>query len=538
MTTKILVVDDESDLELLIRQKFRHKIKNGDLSFEFALNGQAALDKLELGEFDMVLTDINMPVMDGLSLLVKIKEQDRFYKAVVVSAYGDMQTIRAAMNSGAFDFITKPIDFTDLETTINKTIRELEFIREGIAAKENLEITLREKDIAIIEKQKAEEAKNFERLFLANVSHEIRTPMNAIIGMTGLVLKTPLNELQEKYINAIRVSSKNLLVLINDILDLSKIDAGKIELEKIGFGLNEITENVFDILHFKAEEKSLIFNIENEEGIPDILLGDPVRLSQVLLNLAGNAIKFTEKGSVTIKTTIKKRDEKTLLLNFAVKDTGIGISSDKIDMIFESFTQASSEINRKYGGTGLGLTISKELVEKMRGKIEIESQLGEGTVFNCLIPFDIGYSHEHTPDVAKEIPIESIKDLKILLVEDNYFNQIVAIDTLKDLIPGVHIDLSENGKEAIDKLSSEYYDLILMDIQMPFMNGYETSLYIRNEMSSPLNKTPIMAMTANAIGDEINRCFASGMDDYIPKPFVPEQLLVKIHNLVKNYRKL
>ena len=257
-----------------------------------------------------------------------------------------------------------------------------------------------------------------------------------------------------------------------------------------------------------------------------------------MLNLAGNAIKFTEKGSVTIKTTIKKRDEKTLLLNFAVKDTGIGISSDKIDMIFESFTQASSEINRKYGGTGLGLTISKELVEKMRGKIEIESQLGEGTVFNCLIPFDIGYSHEHTPDVAKEIPIESIKDLKILLVEDNYFNQIVAIDTLKDLIPGVHIDLSENGKEAIDKLSSEYYDLILMDIQMPFMNGYETSLYIRNEMSSPLNKTPIMAMTANAIGDEINRCFASGMDDYIPKPFVPEQLLVKIHNLVKNYRKL
>ncbi|HEU4717222.1 MAG TPA: histidine kinase dimerization/phospho-acceptor domain-containing protein, partial [Bacteroidia bacterium] len=267
MAAKILVVDDESDLELLIRQKFRHAIKSGELLFDFALNGVEALKKLEGDrEYSMVITDINMPEMDGLTLLGKIGEMDRPLKAVVISAYGDMGNIRTAMNRGAFDFITKPIDLKDLEVTIAKTLRETDAIRQGLAAKENL-------GKALFEKDKAEEAKRFEQQFLANMSHEIRTPMNAVIGMTNLVLKTELNERQRKYVDAIRVSSENLLGIINDILDISKIEAGKIDLESIPFSVKDVLGNVYTVLHLKAEEKSLSLVMETGETVPQALLG-------------------------------------------------------------------------------------------------------------------------------------------------------------------------------------------------------------------------------------------------------------------------
>ncbi|MFN8165140.1 MAG: response regulator [Bacteroidia bacterium] len=322
---KILVVDDEADLELLIRQRFRHKIKNNEIVFEFAPNGVVALEKLgsDGNSFDMILTDINMPEMDGLTLLTRIKERFRFYRAVVVSAYGDMENIRTAMNRGAFDFITKPIDFTDLETTIDKTIGEIRFIRAGQEAQEKLFDTIREKE-------RAEQSEKFKQQFLANMSHEIRTPMNSVIGLTNLLIKTKLDEQQQKYLNIIKKSSENLLVIINDILDLSKLEAGKMDFEKIPFSVKEVTETLYHTMLFKAEEKKLQFKTTIEPGTPDVLIGDPTRLNQILINLAGNAIKFTESGSVTVDVRELNKTGNVSMIQFSVIDTGIGISAENI----------------------------------------------------------------------------------------------------------------------------------------------------------------------------------------------------------------
>jgi signal transduction histidine kinase len=533
--SKILVVDDEADLELLIRQKFRHRIRTNELQFEFASNGAEALQKLDNNkDLDMVLTDINMPVMDGLTLLSKIKEKENHYKAVVVSAYGDMDNIRTAMNRGAFDFLTKPIDFNDLETTINKTLYEINIIKQGMEAKVQLEKTIEEKKIAEIERKKAEEAKKFEQQFLANMSHEIRTPMNVVIGMTNLLLKTNMNDQQQKYINAIKDSSENLLVIINDILDLSKIEAGKIGFESIHFSLFQTVNLVQTTLKFKAEDKGLVMLTDIDKSLPPMIIGDPYRLSQVLLNLAGNAVKFTEKGSITIQCKKVKEENKNIWIEFSVKDTGIGIAEEIVPKIFESFTQASSDTTRKYGGTGLGLTISKQLVELQAGTIHVKSTLGEGSTFSFILPYQAGSEMTKEEKVKNPDPIliDELRKKRILLVEDNPFNQIVATDTIYDLIRGIHLDVAINGREAVEMLKKNQYDLIIMDIQMPEMDGYEATKFIRNNFEAPVKNIPIMAMTANVIKEEIEKCFDSGMNSYIAKPFDPEDLFIKISNLL------
>jgi hypothetical protein len=536
MTARILVVEDESDLELLIQQKFRHQIKAGEFKFDFALNGLEALKKLEEGnDYHVMLTDINMPEMDGLTLLGKIREMNLPMKAVVISAYGDMGNIRSAMNRGAFDFITKPIDLKDLEVTITRTLSETELIRKGLVATENLGKALVEKEVAIIEKEKAEEAKRFEQQFLANMSHEIRTPMNAVIGMTNLVLKTNLDERQLKYIEGIRISSENLLGIINDILDLSKIEAGKIEFEKIPFTVKSVLENVYTVLHFKAEEKSIALNIHDEENLPS-LLGDPARINQVLINIVGNAIKFTAQGKVDVRCRALSQDENNATIEFSVTDTGIGIAADKIEKIFESFTQASPDTNRKFGGTGLGLTISKQLVEMMGGKLIASSEHGKGTTFTFTITLPVDRNGQQSAAGSQQSnagDLDTIRKAKILLVEDNEFNRIVAVDTLTEFLGGIHIEIAGDGKEAIEKLQQSVYDIVLMDIQMPGMDGYDATKFIRTSTNAPLNKIPILAMTANATREEIEKCKECGMNGHVPKPFVPDMLFRKMSELLQ-----
>ena len=533
---RILVVDDEPDLELLIRQRFRHKIKNNELVFDFAGNGIEALEKLRQAEdnYEMILTDINMPEMDGLTLLENLKEHFNNYKAVVVSAYGDLINIRIAMNRGAFDFITKPIDFADLETTMTKTIAEIRQIRNGLKAREQLEVSIREKEIAELDKIRAERSVKFKQQFLANMSHEIRTPMNSVIGLTNLLIKTPLENQQKKYLNVIKKSSESLLVIINDILDLSKIEAGKMNFENIPFSLEDSINTAYHTLLFKADEKKLSFTINIDPNVPRTLIGDPTRLNQILINIAGNAIKFTENGGVTLEINELNRQGNLSMLQFSIIDTGIGIPEDGIGKIFDSFAQAESDTNRKFGGTGLGLTITKQLVELQGGNIKVKSTLGQGTVFIVTIPYLIG----DKVDIGKrnnsenDIKPEDLKGIRILLVEDNPFNQMVATDTLTDLIPDISIDLAENGKIAVEMVGKNDYAIVLMDIQMPEMDGFEATGEIR-KMPPPKNQLKIMAMTANVTSEEISKCFESGMDSYISKPFDAQDLLNKIGALVK-----
>ena len=383
------------------------------------------------------------------------------------------------------------------------------------------------------EKKKAEASEKAKHQFLANMSHEIRTPMNAIKGMTDILLRREPKDNQLEYLNGIKQSSDSLLVVINDILDISKIEAGKIDLEHIPFSVQESTQNVQTIMQFKAEEKGLELKTNIPKELPQVL-GDPTRLRQVLINLVGNSIKFTEKGMVNISVKQESISDEKIKLHFTVSDTGIGIDADQMDKIFKSFEQAYSDTARKFGGTGLGLSISRKLVELHNGKLWAESEKKKGSQFHFTIPYiiaaevaSISELNQNNNEVA-----ESLKGIKILLAEDNAFNAIVAQEELEDAIEEVFVEVAENGSIAVEKMKSGDYDIILMDVQMPLMNGYEATEKIR-AFTNGKSKTPIIAMTANVMKEEVDRCYECGMDDFIGKPFDTETLLEKIHRLKK-----
>lgn len=391
-------------------------------------------------------------------------------------------------------------------------------------------------ELAQKEKEVAEKTAQLKQQFMANMSHEIRTPMNAIVGMTRLLMDKEPREDQEKYLKAIQQSADNLLVIINDILDLSKIEAGKIVIEETDFVMTELINSMKDILLFKAEEKGLAFKVEIDEHIPVRLSGDPTRINQVLINLAGNAVKFTEKGSVTVTADIERKEGKVYHIRFDVRDTGIGISPDYVEKIFESFTQAGTDVARKFGGTGLGLTISKQLVDLMNGTITVSSELGKGTQFTVIIP--LTESENQTP--VEDTPIiddsmrEELAQLKLLLAEDNEFNRMVAEDTLKELLPAIHIDVAVNGKEAVEKVETGRYDIVLMDIQMPVMDGVQATKEIRKNLPEPQNATRIIAMTANVLQEDVQKYFDTGMNAYVSKPFQPDELLLKMASVMES----
>ncbi|MFK7907879.1 MAG: ATP-binding protein, partial [Chitinophagales bacterium] len=383
----------------------------------------------------------------------------------------------------------------------------------------------------------AERSSNLKQRFLANMSHEIRTPMNAIVGM-GNLLETDMDNFtptQGKYLRGIRNASEHLLVIINDILDFSKIEAGKLEIENVAFSLHEVLQNVSHTFKYKAEEKDIQLLLHMEEKLPDMLLGDPTRLMQILLNLVSNAIKFTDKGKVEIEASILKEGSKSVELAFSVLDTGRGIPEGRLETIFDSFSQISSDTTRRFGGTGLGLTITKKLIEMQGGKLSVRSQVGEGSVFSFVLDYP---KSEEERTTAKSFAKTSFGDghlpnLTILLAEDNELNQVVAEDTIKKWNEDIVMDIFENGELAVEAIKAfpDRYDLVLMDVQMPKMNGLEAAKYIRNELQ--LNKLPILAMTAYATTGEAERTIMAGMNDYISKPFDPARLYRKIVKLVK-----
>ena len=324
-----------------------------------------------------------------------------------------------------------------------------------------LRFTQRSKKHLEQQKLRAEQAERYKQQFLANMSHEIRTPMNAVLGMTHLLLDTPVSPRQQAYLTAIRHSSENLLVIINDILDLSKLEAGKMELEQVAFRITDVVQQVAETMRFKAEEKGLLLLTDISHHVPPVVIGDPGRLYQVLINLVGNAIKFTQKGKVRLLA-----DQTEQGTCFRVADTGIGIPEDKLHKLFEAFTQADAGTTRQYGGTGLGLSISKTLVELHGGHITVKSEEGAGAEFSFVIPYKAG-TEAMLPQEAQPVNHASLRGIRVLVAEDNEYNQVVVVDSLHNLVKDVQIEVAENGKIALQKLEAHDYDVILMDANMP-----------------------------------------------------------------------
>ncbi|MBN1767034.1 MAG: response regulator [Prolixibacteraceae bacterium] len=402
-----------------------------------------------------------------------------------------------------------------------------ELIQAKVAAEKATDVAERAKRKAEHSTRIAEDAVKAKQQFLSNMSHEIRTPMNAIIGFTKVLLKTELTAQQTEYLAAIKLSGKSLIVLINDILDLAKVDAGKMVFEQIPFKLSQSISAMLHLFEPKIQEKNLKLVKEYDDRIPEMLLGDPVRLHQIVINLLSNAVKFTSNGQIVVKVNLLKEDDEQVKIEFAVSDTGIGIANDKLDKIFENFQQAYSGASRLFGGTGLGLAIVKQLVEPQGGNIHVISEIDVGSTFSFSLTFkktDAEAEYE-----AEDVEVDlDIKGLKILVVEDIVLNQLLMKTILEDF--GFTCDIAGNGEIAIEKLKTKAYDAILMDLQMPVMNGFKATEHIRATMHSTI---PIIALTADVTTVDLAKCKAVGMNDYIAKPVDERILHNKIVGLVK-----
>ncbi len=408
----------------------------------------------------------------------------------------------------------------------DKTYKYLEFNSVNLKQKEGIkylildcrDITQRKKDAEeLLRAQKAKEQ------FLANISHEIRTPINGIAGMAALLSKNPTQEEQQTYLNAIKSAADNLKVIINDILDLASIESGKLQFEKIGFNLNDLLRSLVETYGVHAREKGLKLTHTLDAKVDKVFTGDPVRLNQILINLISNAIKFTHKGSIHLEVVPERIKNSSYYLKFSITDTGIGIPTDKLQTIFESFSQADASVTRKYGGTGLGLTIVKQLIELQNGTIHVVSKENEGSTFTFVIPYKTGQS-QPIDQTRPNKPSDKgqFKHASILLVEDNDINRLYAGSILK--MWGCYYETAENGVVALEKIRNQNFDLILMDIQMPVMDGFETTKAIRMG-ESRYSHIPIIALTANATKRDFEKCLAAGMNYCVTKPFTQDDLM-------------
>jgi signal transduction histidine kinase len=500
---RILVVDDEPvNIQVLTNLlSMRH------YSVFKAYNGKDALELFEKGaEFDLVLLDIMMPKMSGYEVCKHLRETYSLFDLpiVMLTAKNQVQDIVLGFQAGANDYIQKPFDKEELLARV-RTLLELKGAMSAAMA--------------------ANKAKS---LFLANMSHEIRTPLHAVIGLTNLLLKTPMDDMQREYTEKMRRASSVLLGIINDILDFSKADAGDVRLEHTVFDIRRMFDDLAIFFRERNELSGIELRLDMDPNLPDKLIGDPLRLQQIFINLVDNAYKFTEKGSVTVRAAVSERGNDNVTLTFAVEDTGIGMSPEQMGEIFAAFNQADNSYSRKYGGIGIGLAITREMVELMGGEITVSSEEGKGTTFTFSCPFPLAADDNAPKTPEPETPSETpnddenaiLKGMRVLLVEDNDINTLIASELLETV--GIEVSTAENGKEALERLAesagdgSPPFDLILMDLQMPVMDGYEATKIIKE---TPAYKDiPVYALTAHAFPEEKERCLSLGMGAHLTKP--------------------
>lgn len=551
----ILCIDDEE----LILQTTADYLEEAGYRVITAINGKEGLSLFRDYFPDAVLLDLRMPEMDGFEVLKIFTEEFPETPVIIMSGAGRVQDVIAAQRTGAWDYLNKPVVEMELITqTLERSFSRARLMRENreyaaylkvlVAERtQELEKANRELEEEVAERKHSEEelrrameqvklASRVKEQFLARMSHEIRTPLNAVIGMVNLAFMTDDDSERLDYLITVRESADHLMGIINDILDFSKIEEGKLVLEKIHFDFIRFLNDIIRTMSIRAGEKSLYLELVAEENLPDAIKSDPTRLRQILINLISNALKFTSRGGVIIRVGLDAEQdlkEKDLLsLNFSIDDTGIGIPPDRIDSIFDSFTQSDDSISRKYGGTGLGLAICRQLVTKMGGVIGVESHPGNGSTFFFSIPVEVPHNGR------VEVPGEEVREIRkgesyrILMAEDNEINQKLNATVLLKL--GHEVTVAKNGLYVLEEMSKNDFDLILMDIEMPHMNGLEATEAIRKgEAGEDKKDIPIIAMTAH-VQDEIKRqCFEVGMNDYVGKPIKIELLGNRLEEVMR-----
>jgi len=523
----VLVVDDDEYVHQLTKMVLRgFTFESCPIRLASAMSAKEAISYMEAHDnVAVALVDVVMETDNaGLELVNHIRNNFNNNEVRLLIRTGQPG---AAPEESVFqdydinDYLSKT-DLTahKLRMTLLNALRSYRDIRHAVELQK--QIMLAEQ-----ETQAAAAASAAKSQFLAHMSHAIRTPLNGIIGIADILGETKLSDTQEQYVNTIHDSGEALLSIINDILDFSKIEAGKLELENIDFSLSDNCQSLRNLFIVQLNSKGLKFNIHIDPSIPPYLLGDPLRIKQILLNLISNSIKFTSKG--TIELTINMvNPEPNLVLQFNVKDSGIGIPQDKQKLLFEAFTQVDSSTTREYGGTGLGLQISKRLVELMGGHIQVNSEINVGSTFSFTLALNKGSPPQQAPEHEHQQTKRPNDQICILVAEDNRTNQMVVGAMLKRL--GYQYEICDDGQQALDAMALKTYDLILMDCQMPILDGFAATKLIRD--NPDLNDLPVIALTAGATAQEQKQCYDAGMNDFLSKPITMEILkntLLKWH---------